>query len=322
MTSTSQDVSPSVAWSGTAEPPRGSEPLARHKLLRLVPSRCFLCGDDDAEPVAVGEDFERNTSPETFLAVCCRQCGLVYLNPWPAIAEGDQISSAAPGSTLRESRSIPWDSGRAGNRELIRFCRLLPPAGRLIDLGPGAGGRVEFLRRHLGAEWQLDQAHPGPGPGLEFPAGAYDAMLAIDVLEQKENPLLTLSAMKQLLRIGGKLLIATPNTDSTVCQLFRGRHWSGYDFPRHRNLFDAEVLARSAERVGLEVTSLQTIAAPAIWVQSLRYVLADWGAPAWLRAGFDRTRRVTLAISAAMESIQQRRGRGGIVVATLHRSAA
>jgi hypothetical protein len=147
-------------------------------------------------------------------------------------------------------------------------------------------------------------------------------VLAIHVLEQEENPLVTLSAIKQLLRIGGKLLIATPNTDSAACQAFRGRHWSGYNFPRHRNLFDPEVLARSAEAVGLEVTSLQTVAAPAIWVESLRHVLADWGAPRWVQLGFERTRRVTLAVSAAIERMHQRRGRGGIVVATLQRSAA
>ena len=47
--------------------------------LSLVPARCCLCEDDDAEPVAVGEDFEYRTSPDSFLAMRCRGCGLIYL---------------------------------------------------------------------------------------------------------------------------------------------------------------------------------------------------------------------------------------------------
>jgi hypothetical protein len=52
--------------------------------LALVPARCCVCGDENADPIAVGEDFEYRTSADSFLAVHCRGCGLVYLNPRPA----------------------------------------------------------------------------------------------------------------------------------------------------------------------------------------------------------------------------------------------
>ncbi|NJK53963.1 MAG: class I SAM-dependent methyltransferase, partial [Leptolyngbyaceae cyanobacterium SU_3_3] len=51
----------------------GTEPLA---LTRVT---CCICEVEDAQPLAVGEDFEYRTSPDTFLAVQCRGCGLVYL---------------------------------------------------------------------------------------------------------------------------------------------------------------------------------------------------------------------------------------------------
>ena len=64
---------------------RSAEPRA------FAPALCTLCGVEDADPVAVGADFEYRTCPDEFLAVRCRRCGLVYLNPRPADAEARRI---------------------------------------------------------------------------------------------------------------------------------------------------------------------------------------------------------------------------------------
>ena len=52
-------------------------------VLHLEDVTCCLCGQSDAVPVAVGEDFEYHTSRESFLALSCRRCGVVYLSPRP-----------------------------------------------------------------------------------------------------------------------------------------------------------------------------------------------------------------------------------------------
>jgi SAM-dependent methyltransferase len=193
-----------------------------------------------------------------------------------------------------------------------------------------------FFRQQLGADWQLEGAstslslfqvaedsafpvHPGRVEELELPEGAFDAVLAIDVLEQEDNPLTTLRAIKRLLRAGGKVLIATPNTNSTAFRVFGGRHWSEYDFPRRRNLFRADVLTRSAALAGLNVTSMKTIAAPASWLFSMQTLLADWGAPRWAQAGLERAKGAALTAFGVVEWMQQRRDKGGALVATLER---
>jgi len=51
------------------------------KALRLERTWCCLCETEDAAPVGVGEDFEYRTSDDTFLAMQCRTCSLIYLNP-------------------------------------------------------------------------------------------------------------------------------------------------------------------------------------------------------------------------------------------------
>ena len=61
------------------------------KLLDLVHVQCCVCESDDTEPVGMGKDFEYNTSSDTFLAMRCNSCGLVYLNPRPNISEFERI---------------------------------------------------------------------------------------------------------------------------------------------------------------------------------------------------------------------------------------
>lgn len=81
-------ANPEAAFYGSPCRPNHTQPLS------LVAVKCCICDVDDAEPIAVGEDFEYRTSPDTFLAMQCRCCGLVYLNPRPAITELDQIYPA------------------------------------------------------------------------------------------------------------------------------------------------------------------------------------------------------------------------------------
>ena len=60
------------------------------KPLTLTNQACCLCDVEDAEPLAVGEDFEYRTSPDTFVALRCRRCELIYLSPRPAVNDLDR----------------------------------------------------------------------------------------------------------------------------------------------------------------------------------------------------------------------------------------
>ena len=274
MTVTAPDAS-------LGSPPEGNGPASSvgGGPLVLVPSQCFVCNDDDAEPVAVGQDFERSSSPDTFLAVRCRRCGLVYLNPAPAPRE------------LEPSHPLGRDLGR----EIARFC-----------LGLGDSARVLHVR---GAE------------DLDRPRNAYDAVVLTNVLERVDDPLSALKATKQLLRPDGIALIITPNTEATVCRVFQGRHWSGYDFPRHRNLFCAQALGQAARMAGLEVVSARTVGSAEAWVRSVRNTMTDWSLPHWALATLDRTWGAALMAGTAVEWWQQLRGKGGLLLTTLRRPA-
>src|SRR5437868_2672016 len=97
--------------------------------LDLTFVRCCVCETDDAEPVGVGEDFEYRTSSDTFLAMQCRSCGLVYLNPRPAVGEIEKIYPP----TYHAFDFSEKDFGlaykvrsRLEARRLLNWCRDLP----------------------------------------------------------------------------------------------------------------------------------------------------------------------------------------------------
>jgi hypothetical protein len=320
MTITVRSISPPSSAPVGQVPDLPAHPPAES---RLVPSGCILCDHDDAEPVAVGKDFTDPTSSETFLAVSCRTCGLVYLNPSPPPRPWGGILRGTPGPEGQASWGTDdWKTGPTVAREIARFARRLPDHGRLLDLGCGEEQRLDIAQRYFGPNWQVDTrclVHYDRVEELNLPEAAYDGVLLIGVVELANNPLATLRGVKTLLRPGGLALMATPNTGSTVCRVFRGRHWSGYSFPRHPNLFDGKSLERAAELAGLELVSIGTGPTASVWVESARNLMADWGAPAWALARLSHASIAARAAARAIEWSQQIQSKGGLLLATLRR---
>ena len=104
---------------------------------------CCICGVDESEPIAVGEDFEYRTSPDSFQAVRCQRCGLVYLDPRPAVSEFDRIYPASYHAfDFSEERFglVYQVRRRLEARRLLSWCRGLPEDARILDVGCGDGG--------------------------------------------------------------------------------------------------------------------------------------------------------------------------------------
>jgi SAM-dependent methyltransferase len=307
--------------------------------LSLTPAECCLCLVDDAGPVAVGEDFEYRTSADTFLAVRCRRCGLVYLNPRPALAELPRIyppsyhafdfSAESFGLVYRVRR-------RLEARRLLAWCRGLKNDARLIDIGCGDGFHLGLLREFGPTGWRIEGVdtdaaaaraaartgaliHCGALEDLALPRAAYDFAFLIQTIEHVADPPGLLSAVRDLLRPGGRVGVVTDNTASPDFTLFKGRHWGGYHFPRHWNLFDPPTLRLLARRAGLEVESLTTMVSPVNWVYSLHNLLVDYGAPRVLVDRFNLRSPLSLAAFTALDTLLSAAGRGALLRAVLRR---
>jgi len=310
--------------------------------LTLVPVRCCVCDVDDAEPLAVGEDFEYRTSPDIFLAVRCRRCGLVYLNPRPDTRELDRIYPP-------DYHAFNFSEGEFGfvynvrrrleARRLLECCTGLGAGARILDIGCGDGFHLDLLRGFGNPGWRLEgvdssaraveaatrrglTVHRSFVQDCPVPPDSIDLALMIATIEHVDNPPEVLSAVRRLLKPGGRVVVVTDNAASPDARLFQGRHWGGYHFPRHWNLFTAATLRALEQKAGLDVDSLGGITSPVNWVYSIRNRLVDANAPAWLIRRFSLSTPVSLGIFTILDSALRLIGRSGLLRAILRKPAA
>ncbi|MBM3676008.1 MAG: class I SAM-dependent methyltransferase [Actinobacteria bacterium] len=312
-------------------------PVAGERTLQTEAARCCVCGTRDAEPVAVGEDFEYRTSPDAFLAVRCTRCGVVYLDPRPTRRELPTIyPDHYHAFAFTEDRFglVHRVRSRLEARRLLRALGDLPADARVIDVGCGDGFHLDLLRRHGPAGWRLEGVDLDPravdaaeGRGLTVHRGSvedldlgerrFDAALLIQTVEHLADPGRVLRAVRRLLVPGGRVLVVTDNTGSPDFALAKRRHWGGYHFPRHWYLFDGPSLRALAVRSGFEVAELSTMVSPVNWTYSVRNALDDWGAPRRVVDWFSLESPGALAIFTAFDALHTAAGHGALLRAVL-----
>jgi SAM-dependent methyltransferase len=312
--------------------------------LALVYQPCCLCGVEGGMPVAVGEDFEYQTSRDAFVAMRCGSCGLVYLNPRPADSELDRIYPGSYHAFQFNAENFGLAHrvrSRLEARRLFSYCKHLGDVARILDVGCGDGFHLRLLKEFGRLGWNLEgvdaseravqaardsglDVHLGTIESAELPADTYDLVLLIATVEHVANPAAVLKAAARLLKPGGQVVVVTDNTATLDFRLFGTRHWGGYHFPRHWNLFDKRSLRLLAEQAGLEVQELSTALSPVNWVYSIRNRLVDRQAPRWLVERFSLKSPVSLGVFTMLDGIFNALGRGALLklVARKPREAA
>lgn len=183
--------------------------------------------------------------------------------------------------------------------------RLLPPGGRVLDIGCASGGLLALLRGSAGelaglelsptaarAAAQIgDQIVCGglEDDGLPFEQDAFDLVVLADVLEHLADPAAGLARATAWCRPGGAVLVSVPNVAHWHARLtlLRGR-WP----QRDSGTFDAGHLrwfTRDSLRVLLIAAGLRDVELDAI-VPALRNHLGPGrlvrrGEPAWQALG-------------------------------------
>jgi SAM-dependent methyltransferase len=206
--------------------------------------------------------------------LACAGCGHVVSRD--AVApDGDEQALQQPhfGDAFAEAddwwtRAIDVANGRRLRRVLASH---LPPAARVLEVGPGrgavlsalaAGGyRAEGLelspaaaRRaaaRSGAPVAVGRLEPHAADERE---GAYDAVVGRHVFEHMKAPAAALAAMRRLLRPRGLLYLAVPNIGAPEAAL---PGWTGYQ-PYHLHYFTPATLATLVRRHGFAVVVCRT----------------------------------------------------------------
>jgi len=213
---------------------------------------CPLCGRDEVAVQGVEEPPYR--------AVRCR-CGFWYLKP--------RLAETSMAETYRDDRyfegeGLGYSSYLAQEPTLRRTFRHLlrslerrgMTGGSVLEVGCAYGFFLEeaqgFFDRREGTDFsraamaeashRVDRVRLG---GLEQldPDERFDLVACIHVIEHIYDPVGFAERLRQHLRPGGWLILATPDMGGFWRPLF-GRRWPFYKMPEHVTYFDRKSLAR------------------------------------------------------------------------------
>ncbi len=185
--------------------------------------------------------------------------------------------------------------------------RLLPPGGRMLDIGCASGGLLALLRDRAGHLAGLELSataaraaaeigdHVVQGAledsGLPFAAGSFDLVVLADVIEHVADPADGLARAVGWCRPGGAVLVSVPNIAHWQARLtlMRGRwpqHDSGTFDASHLRWFTRDSLRGLLDGAGLRAVELDAIV-PALrnHAPAAAAGLAARAEPAWQALG-------------------------------------
>ncbi|RJQ45287.1 MAG: class I SAM-dependent methyltransferase [Nitrospiraceae bacterium] len=209
---------------------------------------CNLCGSNDYKIIypAVYTRANLDNIVETFRSsgdevlidqmVCCKKCGLQYLNP--RLRQDIILEGYSGGS---DETFVSQISGRertfARSLELIE--KIVPQKGKILDVGTAGGSFLGVASQRgwdaVGCEpsrWLADWGskhynitiHPGTVFDMKFNENSFDVVTLWDVLEHTPDPNAVLRECNRILKPGGTLVINYPDIGSSVARLM-GRKW-------------------------------------------------------------------------------------------------
>lgn len=118
----------------------------------------------------------------------------------------------------------------------------------------------------------------------DYEPNFFDYVTMDQVLEHLPNPIEFLKGVYSILRVGGILIISTPNANGWGAKLF-GRKWINWHTPYHLNLFSKKSIEITARKSGFSVEKIRTITSSEWlhfqWIHLLTYPEKGKKSPFW-----------------------------------------
>lgn len=123
----------------------------------------------------------------------------------------------------------------------------LPPSMNLFGVEPNAAARVLAEQRNVKVIAETIE---------EFARSSrqYDLIIACDVIEHVPNPLALMRQLRGRMRIGGRLIITTANSDALLWRIIGADYWYCC-FPEHISFIGKSWVRRMAPSVGLKLST-------------------------------------------------------------------
>lgn len=238
--------------------------------MKLETVSCNLCGFEGHSPHLNRGDLSLNI-PGEFQLVRCDNCGLIYQSPRPSAG---QITQLYPPEYDQHRRAVEQNQSAIARFDRLYGLRKRAKAvtrrlehGRLLDVGCATGDFIEVMRDK---GWDVTGIEPSltasrwarEHRGLDVRTGtletvaladeSFDVVTLWNAIEHLPDPKGSLDAINRVLRNNGLLVVTTPNLDSVDARLF-GRHWIGYELPRHFYVFSRRTLSSMLEKAGFQI---------------------------------------------------------------------
>ncbi|MDJ0957688.1 MAG: class I SAM-dependent methyltransferase [Arenicellales bacterium] len=247
--------------------------LAARKLPGIYYRSCNFCGCKDMVPFEFlyskkpripprfpfkiyGDSGLSNPLSTRFLALqylCCRDCGLSFINPLPKFSDINRHSFDG------ERNIVAWkdEDWKEYVADKLRFIETYyeevglentRSSGRVLDVSCGPGVTIDWLKKEKG--WNVTGIDPdlysqrqarklfgldiqnGLIEDLEAPEECFDWIIMDNSLEHHFDPLSALLCAFRFLRKGGYLCIIVPNADGLSTLYHEGNmywgHWFAY----------------------------------------------------------------------------------------------
>jgi 2-polyprenyl-3-methyl-5-hydroxy-6-metoxy-1,4-benzoquinol methylase len=255
--------------------------------LEYVP--CDLCGAIDPSPYMDVKDRLYGIDG-AFKLVRCGYCELTYLNPRP---DRNNISAFYPGEDYHAFKPHMGMMGRVKDwlrkNEAAGLMAGLPSKPRILEVGCATGELLSVLKS-MGADVvgiePSDSAvkvaketfglhvHTGSLETVALEPGQFDLVLMKYALEHVHSPAQALTAIRKLLKPGGRAVFWIPNAKSLDAKLF-GNYWRGYDAPRHLYIFSRATIVRYLAATGFTTKSVAYSPVPNDWAGSVELWLRE-----------------------------------------------
>ena len=247
--------------------------------------RCPVCEKNNFTEFLKGKDHF--LTREEFTIVECSDCGFRFTNPRPDEKE-----------IVRYYDSTDYIAHDAGKQNLIQtiyktirkftikkkysIVRKNSNGNALMDIGCGTGEFLNYCRR-----MNFDTTGVEPNEkarkfaseefGLtifnesklnEFSPATFDVITMWHVLEHVHALNERMTRINQLLKPGGTLIIAVPDSDSWDAVNYKD-FWAAYDLPRHLYHFTQSSLNRLATKNGFSVEKIIPLKFDAFYISLL-----------------------------------------------------
>ncbi len=217
-------------------------------------------------PACLSRNSYRSGQKSDYEILKCAECGSLFTAKFPAVAEAQDYDDYYSEANL----SVPEFTHRRLDEIVAGFDRYRRTT-RFLEIGFGAGSFLEAAKR---AEWEVDgvevsqsacehsradgfKVFCGELAEAKYPDGAFDVVVASELMEHVADPVSLLQEVARIVRPGGLFWATTPNARG-LSSRWLGTGWSVLSPPEHLHLFSGPGVKRLLLKVGFSRVAINT----------------------------------------------------------------